>query len=70
MVYARTLSNSGTPRRLEAAAAGRTGCNVAAMIRQLCPAILDSRSEAIRRHLATDDPTKQQKAIVRTRGLR
>ena len=44
----------------------RVESNVVVMIRQLCPAILDDSSEPIRRHLAIDDPPKQQKAIVGT----
>ena len=36
----------------------RVECNIVVMIRELCPAILYDRSEAIRRHLAIDDLTK------------
>ena len=33
--------------------------NVFVVIRQVCPAILDDQTEAIRRHIAIDDPAKQ-----------
>ena len=45
----------------------RVESNVVAMIRELYPAILNHRSEAIRRHLVIDDLTEQQKAILGTR---